>query len=72
VIFSKHCQDRQQTQDIENSIIKLVIEKPDIELPAKRNDRRKFVRKIDGDQIAVVVKEIKDTKEAIVNTSYKS
>ncbi len=70
VIFGDHCKERQNERGISNQQILKVIQDYDIELPQKRKNRRRFIKRIDGTNLTVVVKERKNAKEALVITTF--
>jgi hypothetical protein len=70
VTLSGHCRIRQHERDITFQQILKVIQGPTNELPASRKQRRKFWKKIDGSTMVVVLKEVKNGKEAIIITVY--
>ena len=70
IIFSSHCRIRQRQREITDQQVSKVIEDPTNEAPANRKGRRKFWKKIDGTKMVVVLKEVKNGKEAIIITNY--
>lgn len=70
VIFGDHSKERQNERGISNQQILKVIQDFDIELPQRRKNRRKFIKEIDGTNLAVVIKERKNAKEALVITTF--
>ena len=63
--------DRQDERDISMEDIEYVIGEPSNEIPAKRPGRRKFWKRVGKHRIMVILKEIRNGKEAIIITAYK-
>jgi len=70
ILFAGHCKIRQHERDVTNQQISKVLKDPTNEVPASRKGRRKFWQKIDGSKLIVILKEVKNGKEAIIITTY--
>jgi hypothetical protein len=70
LIFAGHCRIRQQEREVTDQQVMKVIQDPTNEVPAKRKGRRKFWQLIDGSKLVVILKEVKNGKEAIIITTY--
>ncbi len=72
IIPADHCILRQHERGISRQQILTVIEDPTNELPTQRKGRRKFWKRVDGSRLTVIVKEVKNGKDAIIITAYWS
>lgn len=70
LIFSDHCKDMQASRGITRQQKQAVLKDPAGEVPAKRSNRRRFWKEIDGTKLVVIVKEAKNAKKAVIITSY--
>jgi hypothetical protein len=70
IIFAGHCKIRQQERKVTDQQVMKAIQDPTNEVPANRKGRRKFWQLIDGSKLVVILKEVKNGKEAIIITTY--
>jgi len=70
ILPCSHCKERQSEREITHQQKLYVIENSPNELPCSGKKRRKFWGRVDGSKLTVVIKEVKNGKEAIIITAY--